>query len=559
MNNKSQCDEQKPQCGNCLKLTKSCPGYRSTYHLDLHISGPSHQNLRPDFKSLLIKSHTSAISERVGLKIRCLQYPKEAPCNSGLLDHTKVSDDDSKLQQFFESQTSLATGTEGYTAECLGTEEPPELVISDKWHESDNSRPASPLLSPYLQQQQLLHIFIWSMTASHQNELSPALGTYRRWLPYLVPITGAHTLLDQSIRACTLAHLGRLQKSNVLVHEAQVHYSRAIRYLNHELQDQSRGLSSEALGSTILLSIFEMFMSDSNRSWIRHANGVGTLMELRGPQCHRTGVDREMFLAYRMTLVLQAIHTDQKTFLNEPEWRQLSNDVHRDIYRSGVFKDGEQSEIFEVGHLLFLETVKVCTLLYESKNITEMAQMRDENITTVMSRLVVSASSCRRTLKSLLQRLRTAIKAAGHEHHSRLTNDSVFPVQYDFVNLYVASLHTGLWSIMMRVNRLLMGLEQSRQRASQYHMENTEMAGECCRCVNYMATSSFLGPFFMLLALRVSLAVLDDPVQRAWIIEKLAELGHLKLAIAKDLSSELEIEDATACAQPGRTPDLALR
>ena len=282
-------------------------------------------------------------------------------------------------------------------------------------------------------------------------------------------------------------------------------------------------------------------------------------MELRGPQQHRTGVGREMLLAYRMTLVLQAIHTDQKTFLNAPEWRQLSNDVHRDISRSGVFKDGEQSEIFEVGHLLFLETVKVCTLLYNSKNVTEMAQTSDEDMTAVIPRLVVSGSSCRRTLKSLLQRLRTAIKVAGHEHHSRLTNDSVFPVQYDFVNLYVASLHTGLWSIMMRVNRLLMGLEHSRERALQYHVENAEIAAECCRCVNYMATSSFLGPFFILLALRISLAVLDNPVQRAWIIEKLAELGQVKLAIAKDLSSELEKEDATDRAQSGKTPGLALR
>ena len=399
--------------------------------------------------------------------------------------------------------------------------------------------PTTLIHSRVVHQQQLLHTFIRSMTASHQNELSPALGTYRRWLPHLIPLVGTHTLLDESMRACTLAHIGRLHNSSVFMHEAQIHYGRALRHLNDSLQDPSRSFASETLGATILLSIFEMFASSSNQSWIRHADGVGTLMKLRGPHRHRTGIDREMFLAYRRTLVAQAIQTDQKTFLNEHQWRLLSRDIHNDIRESGIFGAIEKSELFEVDQLLFLEIVAFCDNLYESNHVCESAETTGDDAGTIISKLTASTSSCRRTLKSLLRRLTSAIQGAGHEPLKHTTSDPVFPVQYEFVNMYVASLYVSLWTTIIRANRLVMRFEQSQQKLQQFHTEILQMATECCQCVAYMATSSFLGPFFMILALRTCLLVFDgQDEQKSWIIAKLTELGESKLAIAKDIPSQ---------------------
>ena len=360
-----QCDEKRPGCLQCLRQGHPCPGYK--YRIEFRDEGP-------------------------------------------------------RLRQRVEQSIAVPRRTETTTADLSDAEEQRMGWVVDL-HEFENGReelvvclsPARPLLSPSIHQQQLLHTFIWSMTALHQNELSPALGTYRRWLPHLFPVTGTHTLLDQSVRACTLAHVGRLHRSNTFMHEAQVHYGSALRHLNDALRDPSRGLASEALGSTILLSIFEMFMSNSNQSWVRHADGVVTLMKLRGPHRHRIGIDREMFLAYRRTLVSQAMQSNQKTFLNEPEWRQLSRDVHDDIRRSGVFADIVNSEIFEVDQLFFLESATLCDLCHDLRHVGRLAQMSGKDAVDITSRLVISASSCRRTIKSLLRRLKTAIKGAGHE------------------------------------------------------------------------------------------------------------------------------------------------
>ena len=47
----------------------------------------------------------------------------------------------------------------------------------------------------------------------------------------------------------------------------------------------------------------------------------------------------------------------------------------------------------------------------------------------------------------------------------------------------------------------------------------------------------------MLLALRICLLALDDPVQKTWIIAKLTELGESKLAIAGDIPRQGDVKD----------------
>ena len=391
--------------------------------------------------------------------------------------------------------------------------------------------------SPVMQQQQLLDSFTWSMCASHQIDLSPALGTYRRWLPHLFPLSGTNFLLDQSVRACTLAHLARLHHSDVLLRESQNHYGKALRLLNHDLQDSSKGMANETLSATMLLSVFEMFTSDSNLSWIRHAGGVSTLMKIRGPSRHRTGIGRDMFLAYRTTLIIQASQSEERTFLNEPEWRQLSHKIYEDIHRSGVFGDRVESDIFEGYELLFLEAVSLCSLTCDVNDLSRLGQATDVDHTQVLEKLTTSVSICRDNFKSIYSRLRAALKAAGHEPTSQISGDPVFPVQSIYVNIFVGALHIRLWSALMQANMLLMRLDHSPQQTSLYRMETKQLARECCQSVSYLATSSFLGPFLVINALRISLLALEDPDQRSWIIGKLFELGSTRLSMAKHLPS----------------------
>ena len=64
-----------------------------------------------------------------------------------------------------------------------------------------------------------------------------------------------------------------------MMQESRNYYGKALRLLNNDLQDVDKGMSSETLSATILLSFYEMFASDSDDSWIRHAGGAGTAHE----------------------------------------------------------------------------------------------------------------------------------------------------------------------------------------------------------------------------------------------------------------------------------------
>ena len=103
----------------------------------------------------------------------------------GYTHRVEFRDEGPKLRQRFEPSKTLAVDTDAGTADLPDTEGQHGERPIDLSEVENGGRigftyldPATPLLSPVVHQQQLLHTFIWSMTASHQNDLSPALGTY---------------------------------------------------------------------------------------------------------------------------------------------------------------------------------------------------------------------------------------------------------------------------------------------------------------------------------------------------------------------------------------------
>ena len=86
------------------------------------------------------------------------------------------------------------------------------------------------LLSPSMAQQQILHQLHASLVPQSQTKPLPEqLRSHGRWLSYLPPLTGRNRLLDTAVRAVSLAHLGRLHKSDVFLHESRPYYGKAIR------------------------------------------------------------------------------------------------------------------------------------------------------------------------------------------------------------------------------------------------------------------------------------------------------------------------------------------
>lgn len=391
------------------------------------------------------------------------------------------------------------------------------------------------LYSPYLAQEQLLNTFSSAIAAGSAVRMPKQVQSHTRWLSQLPGLFGTK-LLDAAVRAVSMVHLGRVHQSEAFEQESMRFYGKALRLLNESLTDNAKGMSTETLSATILLSFYEMFASNSNQAWIRHAGGAGTLMRIRGAARHRHGLDRDVYLAYRHTIVIDAFTRDEACFLSEPEWLQLSKDVHEDMRESGM--EPERIAIFDLAEEFYMENVFIPATSRDAQTRSEMQKvMTPEEYSAYTESIRERCLQHRAKLKSIGLRFRETIKRLGLEPTIHKTADPVFPVRYGFLNVFLASTFTGNWTISMLLNLLLSDIEKdiAPERTGLYLMENRDMAREICKITPFMMTSSFLGPFFVIFALRLCLLVFEPGEERDWVMGKLNQIGKTHMKMASDI------------------------
>lgn len=384
--------------------------------------------------------------------------------------------------------------------------------------------------SPMLEESQLFQGFTNSI-APRTTTVPPALRYHGQWLSRLPPMMGNFPLLDTAIRAVSLAHLAMQAHSPVIMRQSNPYYGRALHLLNKALLDEKQGLASETLSATILLSFYEMFSSDKNESWVKHAGGAGVLMRIRGAARHRHGFDREMFLAYRHALIIESFEQDKPCFLDEPEWRQVAIDIHEDIRASGVVGPGNQ--IFDTSEEFFKEMVRVPSMCCDARRLPMLSKAGGGEHDDIKADITRRAKEHRSNLKSIHARFSAMLRMIGQAPTRRMTNDGVIATRIDYFNIFVASTHTGYWTLLMIINAILRELDKDSDDAPFYKMENREAALDCCRSTDYMETSSFLGPFFVIFALRLSWNWLEQREEKLWVVDRLRRIGEQNMSMAK--------------------------
>jgi len=322
--------------------------------------------------------------------------------------------------------------------------------------------------------------------------------------------------------------------------ESRPYYGQALHLLNQALQDKKKGTSNETLCAVILLSFYEMFASDNNDSWIRHAGGVSALMRARGPAKHRHGFDRDIYLAYRYTLIIEAFQEDVPCFLAEPAWLQMSQDIHADLKASGVA--ATRLEIFDLAEEFYACMVKLPELsglahaMWQAKqNGTPPPISRAE----VMEKMIVA----RMSFKDTFSRFEAAMKRVGVAPTIKLNHkDPLIGIEYEFANTFVSATYVGYWTVLCVLNLCLQGLQADDIEIVQhYQQESKGCALNICRSCAFMLTSSFLGPFFLIFGLRVGLVLFASTSgeelgsEADWILRKLFEIGDRHMGIAKHI------------------------
>ncbi len=466
-----------------------------------------------------------------------------------------------------ESQTPFAYLARGAlpTLPSSKTPTPPVRRGSQATTGSFETTALVAFISPSAYQCQLLSLFINSISSAHQTNLAPTFVHYSNWLTEVAIYAESSSVLDWAVRTVSLSHLGRQVQDPTLIHTSRQLYRSALLRLNAALQDPIEGLSSETLSATILLSCYELLNCTERDSWIRHAGGAGHIMRLRGPERHRTGHGRAIFLAYRNSLVIEAFLARKSCFLDTPPWRALSEEIHRT-------SPSYQDPVLKVAGDFFLEIVSLPGFNRDA----QLARTGDvqENL---LQELISRARTHRSKLKALKIRIDDALKQTNQERteHPSATNDVLFPVVYHYADILIASLHCGHNVMSQLANTSLVRLESKlsdphhpapsastliagrgldrslspqlftpaydtrsatdmRNRHKTYVAETIACARDSCRSAEYMTTSAFLGPLYLVFALRSALFVLEGE-EKEWVLKKMEDVS-VNLGIAKAIA-----------------------
>ena len=444
------------------------------------------------------------------------------------------------------------------------------------------------IISPSVYQAQLFSSFIKSLSYNGPREIVPAQQCHSIWMSAIVQRSEISSTLLWAIRATSLSHLGLQMQDRNLINNSRNMYGRALLKLNKSLQDPTEGLSSDTLSATILLSFYEMMTCTERNSWVRHAGGAGNLIRLRGPDRHRHGFDSTIFLSCRYTLILEAYQSRTPCFLALPEWKQLS----RYLQETSEF----QSPLSTVREDMFQEAVGVpgyVTTVVDCmtndrpdvgilSNLVRQGHRLRSNYKSLHSRFhnilrdagqepsVKASASNDDVFPVVYQYPATAIGSFYLSYWSFIVMINVVliglearlselsspePPNPERQALDQSPPQTSqlphrtmprLWMLSERVRRgtspvaragspsdyPTMNEDDTRHRREIYMTENIMCAKETCKSVESISLSVFLGPLFLIFALRVALGVLTDEREKQWIMGKLSKIGK-SFGIAK--------------------------
>ena len=515
-----KCDESVPFCKNCLKGNRPCPGYdRGRKFQD---EGAKLRRQR--------KPHDRGTQENVGHSHVQNVSPLESELGTLFQYDKNLAWSYRDLHYVYYK--SLAFQAHGRFSFQLWLNDQIKRIHRGTHPELDNVIPIS---SPKLVQHQLIEATRFFESESQ----TPLVGSRRRRGPSilkdLISYNKDDSLLDNAIRALALTNIGRHHGVPKLIDWSRVCYGRSLTLLSATLKHEVAAVSDETLAATMLLSYYEMFTTELDRSWIKHAKGATAVVKARGPATLRTGLGRDFFLSYRHIFVTEAFISESDCFLAEPEWRQLLATVHEDL--RGSVGSGINAAIYDHAE----EFVSIAARLPQLSNrvaaVPSLVRANDPDAIEIQEKLRMQMFDAKSELMAKFLELRDLLSAASHQPVIEQCDDPIFNQSIVFPSVYVSSLFVSYWNLVIILNDGLKRLSTKPEDKKRYSLESREYATSCCQAVYQLERSSHLGPFFLIFSLRLCLDVFTNKPERNWVIEKLTLFAKTKMAMAKPMAT----------------------
>ncbi|KAE8357382.1 hypothetical protein BDV27DRAFT_151367 [Aspergillus caelatus] len=187
---------------------------------------------------------------------------------------------------------------------------------------------------------------------------------YPNFAHYITSKFDQSVCLDTSAYSVCLVFQSRADVEASQLNKGRHAYVHALRALQHALNSDQISNKPEMIGTSILLSIYEMRVpSEPHNEWSNHCLGVAALMKEMGAQSFAHGFARSCYIFFRGFLIAVAFHQQQPCFLEEDQWQQLAERIRvEDSQKLGI------SSIFvDVTERIFMELVKCPRYVYEAQ------------------------------------------------------------------------------------------------------------------------------------------------------------------------------------------------
>ncbi|KAM3425184.1 hypothetical protein BST61_g7143 [Cercospora zeina] len=285
---KKRCDLEQPACTRCIKLKKTCGGYRDVSQLQI----------QDESQSVILKANRQ--------KPRTPTTPEPAALFRTKHDHGIASPGPSVVttppnEEWCPKDACLPLLHHDATS--------PAVVVFDATEPEEGVAPRGyfPTFTMKPSPGDLGTTYFFSQFTAESGHW-PFLRNYEKR-------ASLNPVLDYAIKACGLAALNNVHGIDMGRSYSLKLYAQALGMLNTALRDARQSKTDDSLIAVSMLGYFENITCDSRQSiesWKAHIRGATQLLRLRGRDQFLSPVGRMLFRETRQQVLISALWDDDE-------------------------------------------------------------------------------------------------------------------------------------------------------------------------------------------------------------------------------------------------------
>ena len=282
-----QCDEAQPECGQCLRTGRRCPG-ATVGMFFINISPDTEVGLSQPSRLPIPRDNRFNAASEPSMSTR---RSEESSRNAGHTDERTLSGSIALLGR----PGGTLTQTTDATTLAVSMEDFAHMKLP-QWYQ--------PSKADIFQQHFTAHFI--------GNFFNPSsyLTKINLWVYHIPAIiySSPSPAVKCSIRATTMAFYGTKAGDVALQTEASRWYGKGLSQQRTELEQiatypHSQQLKITTLLAPLMFAMFETVMVTSATGWAQHLYAASRILELLGPEAFQDGVANSLFRSIRMGLV----------------------------------------------------------------------------------------------------------------------------------------------------------------------------------------------------------------------------------------------------------------